>query len=228
MDAATLFVAPDPLAESPAALRAGRVASPTSLVPRVGGWRTGFALAARPEPASWGGFGVRDRLGAAAGGGLRDSGAGPVSGRPAPDSPGDCHPGGGTTSTMLLHFGQVRICPMAASSRTLSLAWQVAQVMVKRVRSTTLASQLKETPGATRPRTATLSILERRHGDVSRIADTAAPTPTAMPLETDAPLRGSTCQRSRIARGPTGGRRVQPVRVGPMSPNRRGCLACCA
>ena len=39
--------------------------------------------------------------------------------------------GGGSTRTMLPHFGQARICPMAAASRTRSVRWQVVQVIEK-------------------------------------------------------------------------------------------------
>ena len=42
---------------------------------------------------------------------------------------GGRQPGGAATWTMLLHLGQARILPMAATSRTLSLAWQVVQVI---------------------------------------------------------------------------------------------------
>lgn len=44
---------------------------------------------------------------------------------------GGCQPGGAATSTMLLHFGQLRICPIAAASRTFSRALQVGQTMEK-------------------------------------------------------------------------------------------------
>jgi hypothetical protein len=49
---------------------------------------------------------------------------------------GGCHPGGGTTRTMLSHFGQIRICPIADTSKTFSLAWQVVQEIVKSDSST--------------------------------------------------------------------------------------------
>jgi hypothetical protein len=42
---------------------------------------------------------------------------------------GGCQPAGGATCTMLLHLGQLRICPIAARSRTLSRARQVGQAM---------------------------------------------------------------------------------------------------
>jgi len=45
--------------------------------------------------------------------------------------PGGVQPRGGATCTMLPHFGQPRICPMAAMSRTFSFARQVVQVMEK-------------------------------------------------------------------------------------------------
>jgi hypothetical protein len=35
---------------------------------------------------------------------------------------GACHPGGGTILTMLSHFGQMWICPMADLLKTFSLA----------------------------------------------------------------------------------------------------------
>jgi hypothetical protein len=60
----------------------------------------------------------------------------------------DLQPGGGTTSTMLPHFGQVRICPIAASLRTFSRAWQVRQLIANRVRST--ASPIRWNRGARR------------------------------------------------------------------------------
>ena len=44
---------------------------------------------------------------------------------------GICQPAGGATSTMLPHFGQPRICPMAAVSRTFSLLRQVVQAIEK-------------------------------------------------------------------------------------------------
>ncbi len=49
---------------------------------------------------------------------------------------GACHPGGATTWTMLSHFGQMRICPMADSLKTFSLAWQVVQEIEKSESST--------------------------------------------------------------------------------------------
>jgi hypothetical protein len=49
---------------------------------------------------------------------------------------GGFQPGGGTTWTMLSHFGQMRICPMADSLKTFSLAWQVVQEIEKSDSST--------------------------------------------------------------------------------------------
>jgi hypothetical protein len=37
---------------------------------------------------------------------------------------------------MLSHFGQATISPIAATSRTANLAWQVVQVIEKRILST--------------------------------------------------------------------------------------------
>jgi hypothetical protein len=63
-----------------------------------------------------------------------------------PESPLARQPAGGATSTMLPHLGQVRICPMAASLRTFSRAWQVRQVMANTVRSTTPTRSGEEKP----------------------------------------------------------------------------------
>jgi hypothetical protein len=57
-------------------------------------------------------------------------------------------PGGGTTCTMLPHFAQARIWPIAAGSRTLSRAWQVVHVMVKSVGFTARGIRVEESHSA--------------------------------------------------------------------------------
>lgn len=73
---------------------------------------------------------------------------------PAPRTPlsaaglGGTQPAGGITCTMLLHFGQLTMFPMAASLRTLSRAWQVVQTMENSGSATVPLSGLA---GANRP-----------------------------------------------------------------------------